>query len=91
MTITAVKIIISFYLLTTIITTPTAIKTEQIPTELPITGPTERNNNWYHITLSYPFIIKLYIYKRLKWFEILFKDTDKVPRCDENFVIQRSV
>ena len=50
-TITAVKIIISVYLLTTMITTPTAIKTEQIPTEVPFTSPTERNNNWYHITL----------------------------------------
>jgi hypothetical protein len=36
-TITAVKIIISVYLLTTMITTPTAIKTEQIPTEVPLT------------------------------------------------------
>ena len=50
-TITAVKIIISVYLLTTMITTPTAIKTEQIPTEVPLTSPTERNNNGYHITL----------------------------------------
>jgi len=58
MTITAVKIMISFTFLTTMISTPIAIKTEQIPTEVPPTGPTEGNNYWYHITLYYSFLIK---------------------------------
>ena len=67
-TITAVRIIISFYLLTTMITTPTAIKTEQIPTEVPLTSPTERNNNYIYIDNFKIFSIcmPLYIEKILK-------------------------